>query len=137
MELMQAMNISASGMKVQGDRMRVVSQNLANADTTPGTPDEQPYRRKMVTFKNELDRQSGYEKVVVDKIKRDNAPFRTKYDPQHPAANNEGYVQLPNVNPLIEMMDMREAQRSYEANLGAIEISRNMVNQTIQLLRGQ
>lgn len=136
MELMQALHISAAGMKVQGDRMRIVSQNLANADTAPGTPDELPYRRKVVTFKNELDRRAGLEKVALDKVRYDESPFRLKHDPHHPAADENGYVRMPNVNSLIEVMDMREAQRSYEANLGAIEISRNMMSRTIELLRG-
>lgn len=137
MELKDAMAISAMGMKAQGQRMRVVSENLANADTAPGTPNEQPYRRKVVTFKNTLDKQLGVDTVKVDRIKQDNSDFRMKYDPHHPAADENGNVSLPNVNPLIEVMDMREAQRSYEANVGAIELSRQMMMKTIDLLRGQ
>lgn len=137
MELKDAIAISASGMQAQGVRMRVISQNLANADTAPGTPTEEPYRRKVVTFKNTLDKSMGTDKVKVDRVTTDNSSFRTKYDPNHPGANAEGYVQLPNVNPLIEVMDMREAQRSYEANISAIEISRNMMSRTVDLLRGQ
>lgn len=135
MELFDAMNISASGMKAQGMRMRVVSENLANSETAPGTPNEEPYRRKTITFKSQLDRARGVEHVAVDKVDRDReSNFRLKYDPSHPAADGRGYVKLPNVNTLIETMDMREAQRSYEANLGAIELSRSMMMKTINML---
>ncbi|TVQ83889.1 MAG: flagellar basal body rod protein FlgC [Micavibrio sp.] len=135
MDLMQAMEAAAKGMKVQGVRMRVISQNLANADTTGRTPEEMPYQRKLVTFKNILDRKTGAENVSVDRILRDQSDFRLKFDPHHPAADAQGYVRLPNVNALIEMMDMREAQRSYEANLGIIDMTRTMLNRTIDLLR--
>ncbi len=135
MDLMQAMQISASGMKVQGERMKVLSQNMANAETAPSTPNEQPYRRKIISFKGELDRASGVERVAVDEVRRDQSAFRLKYDPNHPGADDKGYVKLPNVNSLIEAMDMREAQRSYEANLGAIEISRSMAGRTLDLIR--
>jgi flagellar basal-body rod protein FlgC len=135
MELMQAMALASSGMKAQGTRMRVVSENLANADTTPSKPGEDPYRRQIVTFKNELDRTDKTRHVEVDKIATDNSDFRLKYEPGHPAADENGYVKVPNVNPLIEMMDMREAQRSYEANLGVIEMSRSMLMRMIDLIR--
>ncbi len=135
MDLMQSMQISASGMKVQGERMKVLSQNIANAETAPTSPNEEPYRRKTISFKGELDRASGVEHVAVDRIERDQSAFRLKYDPNHPGADNKGYVKMPNVNSLIEAMDMREAQRSYEANLGAIEISKSMANRTIDMIR--
>lgn len=137
MELTDAMNISASGMKAQSMRMRVISENLANADTTPDKPGVDPYRRKTISFKTVLDRTSGesVEKVDVGGIQRDQGEFRLKYDPTHPAADEKGYVRLPNVNSLIETMDMREAQRSYEANLSAIELSRSMMMKTIDMLR--
>jgi flagellar basal-body rod protein FlgC len=138
MELFDSMNISASGMKAQGMRMRVISENLANSETTPGNPNEDPYRRKTISFKSELDRARGIEKVAVDKIDRDErTDFRLKYDPSNPAADARGYVKLPNVNTLIETMDMREAQRSYEANLGAIELSRGMLMKSIDMLRSR
>jgi len=136
MDLMQAMALAAKGMKAQGTRMKVISENLANAETTGKTSKDDPYRRQIVTFKNELDRKTGMREVSTDKIQLDGSPFITKYDPSHPAANAEGYVQMPNVNPLLEMMDMREAQRSYEANLGVIEMARSMLMRTIDLLRG-
>lgn len=134
-ELFNAMSISASGMKAQGTRMRVISENLANSETTTNSPNQDPYRRKTISFKSELDRASGTEKVAVDKIDRDQSDYRLKYDPSHPAADAKGYVKLPNVNTLIETMDMREAQRSYEANMGSIELTRNMMTKTIDMLR--
>lgn len=136
MDLVQAMALAAKGMKAQGARMKVISENLANAGTTGKTSKDAPYQRQIVTFKNELDRGTGFREVEVDRIQLDNSPFVTKYDPSHPAANAEGYVKMPNVNPLLEMMDMREAQRSYEANLGVIELARSMLMRTIDLLRG-
>lgn len=135
MELFNAMNISASGMKAQGVRMRVISENIANSESTTNSPDVDPYRRKTVSFKADLDRAQGVEKVKVNRIDRDNSDFRLKYDPAHPAADQNGYVKLPNVNSLIETMDMREANRSYEANLSAIELSRGMLTRTIDMLR--
>lgn len=135
MDLMQAMQAAAKGMKAQGTRMRVISENLANADTTPSTKDAPPYQRQIITFKNELNRADGMREVEVDKITKDTADFIMKYDPSHPAADDNGYIRTPNVNTMIEMMDMREAQRSYEANLGVIEMSRAMVMRTIDLIR--
>jgi flagellar basal-body rod protein FlgC len=136
MDLETAMQMAAKGMKAQGVRMRVISENMANAETTGKKAGDLPYRRQIVTFKNELDRASGTKEVEVDKVQGDKTAFVLKYDPSHPAADKNGYVQMPNVNPLIEMMDMREAQRSYEANLGVIEMSRSMLMHTIDLLRG-
>jgi len=135
-ELINAMQISASGMRAQGTRIRVITENVANANTTGQTPGSDPYRRQTISFKNELDRDIGVRKVEVNKIGEDNeTEFSLKYIPDHPAANEEGYVKMPNVQTLIEMMDIREAQRSYEANLGMIEQSRSMVVRTIDLLR--
>ncbi|MDB5477649.1 MAG: flgC [Alphaproteobacteria bacterium] len=137
MELFNAMSISASGMKAQSTRMRVISENIANSETTANTPDADPYRRKTISFKSRLDRASGVEKVAVDKIDRDQSNFRLKYDPTHPAADEKGYIKLPNVNSLIETMDMREANRSYEANMSSIELSRGMLMKTINMLQPQ
>ena len=135
-ELFSAMSISANGMRVQSERARVISENMANAETFAPTPDEDPYTRQFITFKNVLDREMGVKKVEVDAIEQDRKkPFPTKYMPDHPGADANGYVKMPNVDPLIEVMDMQEAQRSYEANLGMIEQSRNMVLQTIDILR--
>jgi flagellar basal-body rod protein FlgC len=135
-ELSRAMQISAAGMEAQSFRMRTVAENLANADSTARTADGDPYRRRVVSFRNELDRSLGVSLVHVDRVVPDRSEFRRRLDPQHPAADAEGYVQLPNVNPLIEVMDMRQAQRSYEANLSMIEVARGMVQKTIDILRG-
>ncbi|MBL9033929.1 MAG: flagellar basal body rod protein FlgC [Rhodospirillaceae bacterium] len=135
MDLMQSLMISTAGMKVQGERLRVVAENLANAESVAEVPGGDPYRRKTITFRNEMDRALGLETVQVDKVGVDRSDFRLKYDPGNPAADDKGYVKLPNVNSLIEMTDMREAQRSYEANLKAIEVARGMLQRTIDLLR--
>ncbi|KIL99084.1 MAG: flagellar basal body rod protein FlgC [Magnetospirillum sp.] len=133
--LMNSSKIAKSGLKVQSQRLRVISENLANADSLAQTPEGLPYQRKTVTFKNELDREMGTKLVKVDKVRPDNAEFQRRYDPKHPAADRDGYVLAPNVNPLIEMMDMREAQRSYEANLQVIQTSRTMMDRTMDLLK--
>ncbi|HPF77824.1 MAG TPA: flagellar basal body rod protein FlgC [Alphaproteobacteria bacterium] len=135
-DMYDAMTISAYGMRAQGERTRVISENIANAETTGLTPDEEPYSRKVITFKNEMDRQHGEKLVKVEDITDDRRDeFPLKYMPDHPAADADGYVKMPNVNILIELNDMREAQRSYEANLGMIENSRTMMFRTIDLLR--
>lgn len=135
MELFDSMYISASGMRAQGERLRVIAENLANVDSVGETPGADPYRRKVITFKNELDRAMGADMVRVSKVGTDTSDFRKKYDPGSPAADKDGYVSLPNVNALVEMTDMREAQRSYEANLKVIEASRSMLSRTIDVLR--
>ena len=127
--------LSAAGMKAQGERLRVIAENLANGDSTATTPGGDPYRRKVVTFQNVLDRELHMNLVEVDRVREDKSEFPLKYDPTHPAANKDGYVKMPNVNTLIEMMDMREAQRSYEANLNMIEVSKSMLSRTLDLLR--
>lgn len=135
MDLEKAIAASAAGMKAQGVRLRVIAENLANVNTTAETPGDLPYRRKVVVFKNELDRAQGVETVRAAKIGVDKSDFQRRYDPSHPSADADGYVLMPNVNSLIETMDMREAQRSYEANVSIIESSRAMLTRTIQLLR--
>ena len=135
MDLMESLMISAAGMRAQGQRLRVVAENLANADSVAEVPGGDPYRRKTISFKNQLDRELGLETVQVGKLGEDPSDFRMKYDPGNPAADGKGYVKLPNVNSLIEMSDMREAQRSYEANLKAIEVARSMLQRTIDLIR--
>lgn len=135
-ELFSAMSISAHGMRAQSERVRVISENMANANTAAPTPDEDPYTRQFITFKNVLDRELGVKTVEVGKIDEDRKkPYPVKYMPDHPGADENGYVKMPNVNTLVETMDMQEAQRSYEANLGMIEQSRNMILQTIDILR--
>jgi flagellar basal-body rod protein FlgC len=132
---MESLMISAAGMRAQGQRLRVVAENLANADSVSEVAGGDPYRRKTISFKNQLDRELGMETVQVSKVGEDPSDFRMKYDPGNPAADSKGYVKLPNVNSLIEMSDMREAQRSYEANLKAIEVARSMLQRTIDLIR--
>lgn len=134
-DLLKTLRISAAAMKAQGTRLRVISENIANADSLAQEPGRSPYRRKIVTFKNELDRSIGIRTVSIDKIKTDKSDFEKRFDPNHPAADADGYVLIPNVNTLIEMMDMREAQRSYEANLNVIKSSKAMLQGTIDLLR--
>jgi flagellar basal-body rod protein FlgC len=120
---------------VQGARMRLVAQNLANAESTGPAPGGQPYRRQTITFENALDPEIGVELVRVARTGTDRSPFPLRYDPGHPAADPDGYVRMPNVNPLLEMMDMREAQRSFEANLNALTLARSMIQRTLDLLR--
>lgn len=134
-DLIKAGKISAAGLKAQSERLRVLSENLANANSTGKRPDEDPFRRKTVTFANELDRALGARMVKVKTIGTDKSDFVKRYEPGHPAADPNGYVAYPNVNPLIELSDFREAQRSYEANLTAIEMTKAMVQRTIDLLR--
>lgn len=135
MELYDSMYISASGMRAQGDRLRVIAENIANAESVGETDGKDPYRRKVIAFKNFLDRDLQAEMVKVAKVSTDPSEFRKRYEPSHPAADAEGYVNYPNVNTLVEMTDMREAQRSYEANLKVIETSRAMLARAIDLLR--
>ncbi len=136
MDLKNPMVIAASGMRAQGVRLRVIAHNIANAGSTAPAPGEDPYRRQVLTFKNELDRASGVEQVKVDRIRTDMSPFRTTFDPGHPSADENGYVRLPNVNGIIETVDMREAQRSYEANVNVVDVTKNMLARTVDLLRG-
>src|ERR1700742_5061273 len=116
-DLTASSEIASKGMKAQATRLRVISENLANADSTSEVPGKEPYRRKLVTFRNQLDKELEADVVKVKKIYTDQSKLTSKYDPTHPAADEKGYVLQPNVNPLVEMMDMREAQRSYEANM--------------------
>lgn len=135
MDLTQAIQVAAAGMRVQGARMRVVAQNLANAESTALGRDGAPYRRQTITFANRLDRELGIERVRVARLGVDRSPFPLRYAPGHPAADADGYVLMPNVNPLLELMDLREAQRSFEANLNALALARSLVRRTVDLLR--
>jgi flagellar basal-body rod protein FlgC len=134
-DLMKSMHIAASGMRAQTERLKVVSQNIANAESIGTREGEDPYRRKVLTFKNVMDRNMEIDKVRVGKHGFDDSPFKLRYEPTHPMADEKGYVKYPNVNPLVEMMDMREARRGYEANLNVIEVSKGMLMQTINMLR--
>jgi flagellar basal-body rod protein FlgC len=135
MDLIKSMRISASGMRAQDARLRVISENLANSDSLGQSPGADPYQRKMVSFKNVLDRTMGTDIVKVAGVTRDQTEFGKRLDRAHPAADQDGYVKVPNVKPLIELADMREAQRSYEANLSMVEVSKGMLMRTIDLLR--
>ena len=133
-----AANSASHGLFAQSTRMRVLSENIANADTTGKTPGSDPYRRKTISFRDMVDdgdTGDGVDMVEVDKIARDEAPFRTEYMPGHPAADDKGYVKMPNVDMLVELADMREASRAYTANTQVIKQVRELVSMTIDLLR--
>ena len=133
--LVASMKVAASGLEAQSTRIRIVSENLANARSTGDTPGADPFRCKTVTFASELDRASGASTVEVERLGFDEGEFSTEYDPGNPAADAKGFVKMPNVNVLVEMADMREANRSYEANLQSIKQSRDLISATIDLLR--
>jgi flagellar basal-body rod protein FlgC len=135
MKFASILKISAAGMDAQTLRMRMVAENMANADVAPNRPGEDPYRRKMLSFRNVMDRESGVRTLRADRIVLDKRPFQTRYEPSNPSADGAGSVKVPNVNSIIESMDMRQAQRSYEANLGVIEVAKNMISRTIDILR--
>lgn len=135
-EMFNTMMISAYGMKAQGERTRVISENIANAGTAALSPEGKPYTRKTITFQNAMDKANGTDLVKVKDIKDDQkTPYIEKYMPDHPGANSAGYVKMPNVQMVVELTDMREAQRSYEANLGMLEQSKTMSMRTIDMLR--
>lgn len=135
MDLDKALRISASGMQAQTTRLRVIAENLANQDTTGGKPGADPYRRKTVTFNEQVDRASGESLVQVKQIGVDKSAFPQKYEPSHPAADAKGYVSTPNVNSFVEVMDMREAQRSYSANLQVMQVTRGLLTRAIEMLK--
>ena len=135
MDFLKTMSIAASGLRAQAGRMRIISENIANADSTPTGPGADPYRRKVPTFVSELDRTIDARVVEMGKVRIDNSEFRLKYEPGHPAADKNGNVKYPNVNPLVEMTDMREAQRSYQANINVIGAARRMIQRTIDILK--
>lgn len=135
MDFVKSIFVAASGLKAQSGRMRIIAENIANADSTGRTPQEEPYRRKIPTFQATLDRELRAEVVELGPVEIDRSDFKTRYEPGHPAADENGNVRMPNVETLIEMVDMREAQRSYEANLNLISATRRMVQRTIEILR--
>ncbi|WP_372618644.1 flagellar basal body rod protein FlgC [Falsiroseomonas sp.] len=135
MDLDRALRISAAGMAAQSTRLRVVAENLANRDSTGEAPGADPYRRRTVSFANRLDREMGLETVNVSRIGTAPGDFPQRYEPGHPAADERGYVKTPNVDSLVEAMDMREAQRSYSANLSVLETTRAMLTRAIEALR--
>ncbi len=135
MDFFNSIKLAAAAMTAQSGRMRVIAENIANSDSTADKPGGEPYRRKIPVFKNELDRELGINRVNLNKVIYDKSPFGMKLDPGHPAADADGYIKTSNVDGLVEMVDMREAQRSYEANMNVIKSTRSMISQTLELLR--
>jgi flagellar basal-body rod protein FlgC len=131
----RSMGIATSGLRAQAGRMRVISENIANADSTAATAGGDPYRRKVPTFSSELDRTLDAKVVSLGRIVPDSTAFRVKHEPSNPAADASGNVKYPNVNSLVEMTDMRDAQRSYEANLNVISATRRMISLTLNILK--
>ena len=135
MDIAKALIISARGMEAQTSRLRVIAENLANQETTGSTPGADPYRRKTVSFEDRMDAAVGSPTVRIKRVGTDDGVLPQRFDPSHPAADAKGYVKVPNVNSFIEVMDMREAQRSYSANLNVLEVTRSMLTRTIELLK--
>ena len=135
MDLIKSIAVAASGLRSQSGRMRVIAENIANADSGPERLGAEPYRRKVPTFQRHFDRELDSQLVALGKVQRDQSAFKVKHEPGNPAADASGNVQMPNVNALVEMVDMREAQRSYEANLNLISSTRRMIQRTIDILR--
>jgi flagellar basal-body rod protein FlgC len=135
MDFFKTLSIATSGLKAQAGRMRIIAENIANADSLPRTQGEQPYRRKIATFHNSFDRELDANVLEIDRVKRDSSPYERRYEPGHPAADATGYVNAPNINSLVETMDLREAQRSYEANLNVVSATRRMLQRTLDILR--
>ena len=135
MDFLKSMGIAATGLRAQAGRMRVISENIANADSTAQGPGADPFRRRIPTFRSEMDRALDARVVALGRVRTDPSDFRLKHEPGHPAADANGNVRYPNVNPLIEMTDMREAQRSYEANINVIGATRRMIQRTLDILK--
>jgi flagellar basal-body rod protein FlgC len=135
MDFLKSLSIAASGLHAQAGRMRIIAENIANADSTAERPNIDPYRRKITTFRSEIDRALEARVVGLGRVKTDSTAFRLKHEPGHPAADANGNVKYPNVNPLVEITDMREAQRSYEANLDVIGATRRMLQRTLDILK--
>ncbi len=130
-----AIKIASSGLETQSARLRIVAENMANAQSTGAAPGADPYARKTVTFESELDQATGVDLVRIKNIGIDHTPFRVEHDPGNPAADSKGFVKFPNVDMIMEMADLREANRSYEANLQVIKQANNLSSSTIDLLR--
>ena len=135
MDFLKTISVAASGLKAQSGRMRIIAENVANADSTADKPGADPYRRKVPSFNRHFDKDLDASVVELGRVRTDRSAFRTRLDPGHPAADQKGEVKLPNVNSLVETMDMREAQRSYEANLNLISATRRMISRTLEILR--
>ncbi len=135
MDLMRSIAIAASGLRAQAGRMRIISENLANADSAARTANADPFRRKIATFRSEIDRSLDARVVALGRVATDPSEFRTKHEPGHPAADANGNVKYPNIYPLVELSDMREAQRSYEATINVIGATRRMIQRTLDILK--
>lgn len=134
-DLTKALHVSASGMDAQTMRLRVIAENLANQDTLGSTPGADAFRRKTIAFDTKMDAALGTATVRVKRIGKDNTDLPLRHDPTNPAANANGYIKVPNINSFIEIMDMREAERSYNANLAVMNATRGMLNRTIDMLK--
>ncbi len=134
-DLYSALSAASTGLRAQTTRIRLAAENVANANSTADVPGGDPYQRRMPVFKAMVDRETGALGVEVTRTVDDKSDFPIKYDPTHPGANAEGYVKMPNVQTLIEMADIREAQRTYEANLSIVEGSRAMINRALDLIK--
>jgi flagellar basal-body rod protein FlgC len=135
MDFIKSLAIAASGLRAQVGRMEVISENIANADSVSQVAGGDPYRRRIVTFTSELDRSLDAQVVKLGRVQSDESDFLIRHEPGNPAADSNGNVKYPNVNPLIEMTDLRDAQRSYEANLNVITATRRMLQRTIDILK--
>ncbi|MGC9953985.1 MAG: flagellar basal body rod protein FlgC [Rhizomicrobium sp.] len=135
MDFSTSMTVAASGMRAQSDRMKIIAENIANANSTSPVTGGDPYRRQIATVKSEFDRELNATVVEAGKPVQDMSDFRMQYDPGNPSADKQGYVKLPNVNSLVEIMDMREAQRSYEADLTVMDTTKTMLSRTVDLLK--
>ncbi|HEY6223010.1 MAG TPA: flagellar basal body rod protein FlgC [Gemmatimonadales bacterium] len=136
MDFIRSITIAASGLRAQAGRIRVISENIANAESVAQTPGGDPYRRRIPTFTSQLDRSIDARVVALGPVRPDTSDFKIKHEPGSPAADANGNVKYPNVNPLIEMTDMRDAQRSYEANVNLIGATRAMIQRTLDILKG-
>jgi len=134
-DLNQTLHVSATGMDAQTARLRVIAQNIANQDSTGSSPGSDPYRRQTIAFESVMNQAEGVQTVQVKNIGTDKSDLPLRYDPANPAANRQGYVKLPNVNSFVEVMDMKEAERTYSANLAVMQATRGMLNKTIELLK--
>jgi flagellar basal-body rod protein FlgC len=135
MDFLKSIAIAASGLRAQAGRMRIIAENIANAESTAATRGGDPYRRRIPSFRSEIDRALDARVVILGRVRTDQSEFRTKHEPGHPMADANGHVKYPNVNALVEMTDMREAQRSYEANINVIGASRRMIQRTLEILK--
>src|SRR5690606_34484697 len=135
-DFLSSLKIAATGLHAQTARMRVIAENIANVDSAGKTPEEEPYRRRVPTFKAVMDDEAGGKVVQIGRLAYDMSDFQSRFEPGHPAADEHGYVRYPNVSTLIESMDMRQAQRTYEANLNVVTVTRQMMGATIDILRG-